>query len=69
VGKLFKTSLDYSGKICVLGLEAWGGMAQHPYTLFKAVELIPEEIEIYFIGLRQVKRKEFIGSFFIRLIK
>lgn len=43
-------------KICLLGMEAWGGMAQHPYTLLKALELIPaEEIEIFFVTLHSLE--------------
>ncbi|MCL6582308.1 MAG: glycosyltransferase family 4 protein [bacterium] len=39
-------------KICLLGMEAWGGMAQIPYTILKALELSDEQIDIYFITLR-----------------
>jgi len=61
--KLFKTTLDYPRKICILGLEAWGGMAQHPYALLKALELRPEDREIYFIGLRSGETERIYRQF------
>jgi glycosyltransferase involved in cell wall biosynthesis len=39
-------------RICILGMEAWGGMAQHPYTLLRALETAPEGIDIFFITVR-----------------
>lgn len=50
--KLSKSSPGCPGKVCILGLEAWGGMAQHPYTVLRALELTPQKTDIYFIGLR-----------------
>ncbi len=39
-------------RICILGMEAWGGMAQHPYTLLRSLETATEEIDIFFITVR-----------------
>ncbi|MEW6381813.1 MAG: glycosyltransferase family 4 protein [bacterium] len=39
-------------RICILGMEAWGGLAQIPYAVLKGLELIPGEIDIFFITLR-----------------
>jgi len=50
--KLLKTPGNARKRICILGMEAWGGMAQHPYTLLRALETAPEEVDIFFITVR-----------------
>ncbi|MEW5804430.1 MAG: glycosyltransferase family 4 protein [bacterium] len=39
-------------RICLLGMEAWGGLAQIPYALLRALELASLDLDIYFITLR-----------------
>jgi glycosyltransferase involved in cell wall biosynthesis len=50
--KLSRSNGTARKRICILGMEAWGGMAQHPYTLLRSLETAPDEIDIFFITLR-----------------
>ena len=50
--KLSRFNGNARKKICILGMEAWGGLAQIPYTLLRALETAPEEIDIFFITVR-----------------